>query len=60
MDKRPSGLPKNRGDAITRAEHLGDEGMAEVVDTIALHTFTRGRQPQTLSELLYHQPNQSF
>ena len=39
-------------------EHLGDEGMAERVDTFARHTFTKDRQPQVISELSYHQPNQ--
>ena len=39
-------------------EDLGDEGMADGVDTIACHTFTTERQPQAMSELSYHQPNQ--
>ena len=42
------------------AEDLGDEGMAEGVDIIARHAFTKERQPQAMSEILYHQPNQSF
>ena len=29
-------------------EDLGDEGMAEGVDTIARHVFTKERQPQSL------------
>ena len=37
----------------------GDEGMAEGVDTITSHTFTKERRPQAMSELLYHQPNRS-
>ena len=32
--------------------------MAEGVDTIVRHTFTKERQPQAMSELSYHQPNQ--
>ena len=32
-------------------EDLGDEGMAEGVDTIARPTFTKERQPQAMSEL---------
>ena len=32
--------------------------MAERVDTVAQHTFTKERHPQAMSELLYHQPNQ--
>ena len=39
-------------------DDMGDEGMAEGVITIACHTFTKERQPKTMSELLYHQPNQ--
>ena len=39
-------------------EDLGDEGMAEGVDTIARHTFTKERQPRAMSELSYQQPNQ--
>ena len=39
-------------------EYLGDEGMAEGVDTIARHTFIKERQPQAISKLIYHQPNQ--
>ena len=38
-------------------EDLGDKGMAERVDTIARHTLTKERQPQTKLELSYHQPN---
>ena len=38
-------------------EDLGDEGMAEGVDTIARHTFTKERQPQAMLQLSYHQPN---
>ena len=37
---------------------LRDEGMAKVVDTIDCHSFTKERQPQAVSELLYHQSNQ--
>ena len=40
-------------------EDLGDEGLAEGVDTVACHTFTKERQPQTMSKLSYHQPNQT-
>ena len=40
-------------------EDLGDERMAEGVDTIARHTFTNERKPQAMSELSYHQSNQS-
>ena len=40
-------------------EDLGDEEMAEGVDIIARRTFTKGRQPQAMSELSYHQPNQT-
>ena len=32
-------------------EDLGDEGMAEGVDTIAHHTSTKETQPQAMSEL---------
>ena len=39
-------------------EDLGDGGMAEGVGTIARHTFTKERQLQAMSELLYHYPNQ--
>ena len=39
-------------------EDVGDEGMAEGVDTVARHTFTKERQPQAMLKLLYHQPNQ--
>ena len=41
-------------------EDLGDEGMAEGVDTTARHTFTKERQPQVMSEQSYHRPNQQF
>ena len=37
-------------------EDLGDEGMAEGVDTFTCHTFTKEGQPQAMSELSYHQP----
>ena len=39
-------------------EDLGDERMAEETDPVARHTFTKERQPQPMSELSYHQPNQ--
>ena len=39
-------------------QDLGDERMAEGVDTIVHHTFTKERQPQVVSELSYHQPDQ--
>ena len=39
-------------------EDLRDKGMAEGVDTIARHTFTKEKQPQAALELSYHQPNQ--
>ena len=32
--------------------------MSKGVDTIARHIFTKERQPQAMSELLKHQPNQ--
>ena len=57
VDNIPSELLKNGGDM---PEDLGDEGMAEGVDTITRHTFTEEKQPQAVSELLYHQPNQPF
>ena len=41
-------------------EDLGNKGIAERVDTIAHHTFTKERQPQKMSELSYHQPIQLF
>ena len=41
-------------------EDLRDEEMAEGMDTIAHHTFTKERQPRAMLELLYHQPNQPF
>ena len=40
------------------SENLGDKGMAKGMDTIAHHAFTKERQPQAMSELSYHQPNQ--
>ena len=48
VDNIPSELLKNGGEATT-TEALGNEGMAERVDT--RHTFTKERQPQTMSEL---------
>ena len=39
-------------------EDLGDEGMATGMVTITHHTFTKERQPQAMSELSCHQPNQ--
>ena len=39
-------------------EDLGDEGMAEGMDTIARNAFTKERQLQAMSELSYHQPSQ--
>ena len=41
-------------------EDPGDEGVAEGVDTIARHAFTKERQPQAMLELSYDQPNQPF
>ena len=41
-------------------EDLGDEGIAEEVDTIARHIFTKEMQTQAMSELSYHQPNEPF
>ena len=32
---------------------LGNEGMADGVDIIARHTFTKEREPQAMSELSY-------
>ena len=55
VDNIPSELLKNGGDML---EDLGDERMAEGVDTITRHTFTRERQLQAMSKLPYHQPNQ--
>ena len=48
MDNIPSELLKNGGEtttttALTVPEDMGDGGMAEGVDTIALHTFTKER-----------------
>ena len=40
-------------------EDLADEGIADGVNAIARHTFTKERKPQAMSELSYHQPNQS-
>ena len=44
MDNIPSEQLKNSGEATTTdsdmPEDLGDEGMADRVDTIARHTFT--------------------
>ena len=34
-------------------EDLGDEGMAERVDTVSRHIFTKQRQPQAILELSY-------
>ena len=42
------------------AEDLGIEGMAEGVDTIACHTFTKEGQPQAMSGLSYRLPSQPF
>ena len=39
-------------------EDLGDKEMAEGVGTIARHPFAKDRQPQAMSKLPYHQPNQ--
>ena len=39
------------------SEDLGDEAMAEGVDTIACYIVTKERQPQTISELSYYQSN---
>ena len=44
---------------VRQQQDLGDEGTAEGVDTIARHTFTNERKPQAMSELSYHQSNQS-
>ena len=40
------------------SELLGDERMAEGVDTIACHTFIKERQLQVMSGLSYDQTNQ--
>ena len=40
-------------------EDLGNEGMAEKVDTIARYTFIKESQPQSMSGLSYSQPYQS-
>ena len=64
MDNIPSELLKkgrrgnNNSPDSDMQEDLGDEGMAEGVDTIACHTFTKERQPQVMSELAYHKPDQ--
>ena len=34
--------------------------MAKGMDTIVRHTFTKERQPNAMSELSDHQPNQPF
>ena len=39
-------------------QDLGVEEMAEGVDTIARHTFTKEKQPQVMSELSYHKSPQ--
>ena len=39
-------------------EDMGDERMAEGVDTIARHTVTKEWQPEAMSKLSYHKPNQ--
>ena len=39
-------------------EDLRDKGMAKGVDAITHHTLTKKRQPQAMSELSYHQPDQ--
>ena len=39
-------------------EDVRDEGMVKGVDTVAYDTFTKERQPQAVSGLSYHQPNQ--
>ena len=64
VDNIPSELLKNGGAATTAVltaimpKDLGDEEMVEGVDTLTCHTFTKERQPQAMSELSYHQPNQ--
>ena len=40
-------------------EDLGDEGMAEGVDTIVHHTFTEERKPAAVPELPNNKPHQS-
>ena len=40
-------------------EDLGGKGMTERVDTVAHHTLTQEISPEAMSELSYHQPNQS-
>ena len=37
---------------------LGHEGAAKGAETITRHTFTKEKQPEVMSELLYHKPNQ--
>ena len=49
---------KNNSSYSDMQEDLGDEGKADGVDTISRHTFTKKRQPEAMSELSYHQPNQ--
>ena len=39
-------------------EDVRDEGMVKGEDTVAYDTFTKERQPQAVSGLSYHQPNQ--
>ena len=39
-------------------EDLVDERMAEGVDSITCPVFAKETQPQAMSELSYHQPNQ--
>ena len=39
-------------------EDRGDKGMAEGVDTMVRHTFTKQRHPRATLELSYDQPNQ--
>ena len=55
----PSELLKNGSGARTSPdsnmpEDLGDKEVAEGVDTIARHPFTKERQPQAMSKLSYH------
>ena len=38
-------------------EYLEDVGVAEGLDTIVRHTFTKERQPNAMSELSYHRLN---
>ena len=39
-------------------DDLGDEEVAEGLGTLIHRTFTEEKQPQAVSELSYHQPNQ--